>query len=142
MAIISKNISVMQQVRRINRELLTVASKCEGPIGDTLFTQAALVAAEQRSLAPVGDDENSGALRASIRVEKGTPTPKKAIVVKIMAGGPTTRKANYDYARAVEFGTQEVKAQPFFYPIWRARRKEVRAAVKKAIKSAVKQVFK
>lgn len=148
MASIGKNISIAAQVARINRQLNSVAQKCNGPVGQTLLTQAALVASEIRSVAPVDpDSETPGALRDSVRVEEGQPTAKKAYVVKIKAGNTRTKKAGkggkaFDYGRAVEFGTEKMKAHSFFFPIWRARRKGVRAVVRKAVKNAVKGVFK
>ena len=148
MASLGKNLTIAAQVSRIKRQLDSVAQKCEGPIGQTLFTQAALVASEIRSVAPIDNSSDTpGALRASVRVEQGQATGKKKIVVKIKAGGTKTLKGGaggkvYDYGRAVEFGTQEMQAQPFFFPIWRARRKAVRATVRKAIGNAVRGVFK
>jgi HK97 gp10 family phage protein len=153
MASIFKHLSIAAQVRRISGKLNSVAQKCEGPISATLFTQAALVASEQKGLAPVDPtSETPGALRDSIRVEQGTATGKKKFVVKIKAGGQATQRAvkngkagfsySYDYARAIEFGTQDMPAQPFFFPIWRARRKAVRAVVRKAVGIAVRGVFK
>lgn len=144
MASLGRNLDIMAQVRRINRELIGVSAKCEGPVEQTLLTQAGLVASEIRSVAPVDDTSDThGALRDSVRVERGTPTTKRAFVVKIKAGGDRTKEeGNYDYARANEFGTQKMAAQPFFFPIWRARRKEVRATVKKRVRAAVKEVFK
>lgn len=148
MASISQNISVAVQVAKIKRNLQRVAKAVEKPVADTLFTQAALIATEMRSFAPVDpDSETPGALKDSVRVEEGRPTDKKFVVVRIKAGGKkTTREgANgkpYDYARAVEFGTQEHPAQPFFFPVYRARRKEARAAVKRAITKAVKEAAK
>lgn len=142
MAFLQKNISVMRQVRRINKQLEGVPQKCEGPVGDTLFLQASLVATEQRSLVAVGE---TGDLKASIRVEAGKKTAKKAIVVNIKAGGALTLDDSgkpYDHARANEFGTQYMPAQPFFFPVWRARKKEAKAAVRKAVKLAVSKVFK
>lgn len=148
MASFSKNISIAAQVRRINKQLNAVAARCEGPVEATMFTQAALVASEQRSLAPVDPESDTpGAAKGSIRVERGKATAKKAIVVQIKAGNEKTRKTSksghvYDYVRAIEFGTEDMKAQPFFFPIWRARKKEAKAAVRKAIKLAVKDTFK
>jgi HK97 gp10 family phage protein len=143
MAGFGRTFEVMAQIRRINKQLNDVAAKCEGPVGDTLLTQASLVASEIRSVAPVDDHSPTpGALKASVRVEQGSPTPKKSIVVKIKAGGRGTDESGYDYARANEFGTQKMPAQPFFFPIWRARRKDVRAVIRKKIKIAVKDVFK
>ncbi len=150
MASLGKNLSIAAQVRRINQQLLTVADKAAAPVKDTLFTQAALLASEIRSLAPVDTAaEHPGALRASVRVEEGAPTARKAFVVRVKAGGEKTAGADgkgsakpYDYARANEFGTQKMAAQPFFFPVYRARKKEIRGATRKAIKDAVKGVFK
>jgi HK97 gp10 family phage protein len=143
-----KNATIAYQVARINARLNQTTDLCAGPVEETMLTQAALIATEQKSLAPIDpDSEMPGALKESVRVEKGTPKPKKAIVINIKAGGAKTRKQGkaakpYDYGRAVEFGTQDMKAQPFFFPIWRARKKDARAAVRKAVKQAVSQVFK
>lgn len=147
MASIGKHLSIASQVRRINRELLGVVDRTKGDIEGTMFTQAALVAAEIKAVAPIDQEsETPGALKESVRVEQGSPTAKKAVVVKIKAGGLRTVKQGkgkpYDYGRAVEFGTQDMEARPFFFPIWRARRKGVRSLVKKAIGKAVKDTFK
>lgn len=147
MSSLAKNLSVMQQVARINRELLGVADKCQGPVEQTLITQASLVASEQRALAPVDpESETPGALKDSVRVEQGAPTAKRAFVVKIKAGGALTLKSGaggkaYDYARAVVFGTVNAPAFDFFFAPWRARRKDAHAAVRSAIKRAVSKVF-
>lgn len=149
MASLGKNLSIAAQVRRINQQLTKVADLAARPVEDTLITQAALLASEQRSLAPVDSSaEHPGALRASIRVEVGARTARKAFVIKIKAGGEKTAGADgktakpYDYARANEFGTQKMPAQPFFFPVYRARKKEIRGATRKVIKGAVKGVFK
>ncbi len=144
MATLGKYLDVMTQVRRIEKQLNTVAAKCEKPIEETLLTQASLVASEIKSVAPVDESSDTpGGLKASVRVEQGHPTVKKAFVVKIKAGGvKTAPEGGYDHARANEFGTQKMPAQPFFFPIWRARRKDVRAAVRKKVGEAVRNVFK
>jgi HK97 gp10 family phage protein len=146
MASIGKHLSIASQLRRIKRDLLKVADQVEIPVEDTLFTQAALLASEQRFLVAVDPNaEKPGALKSTIRVERGARTAKKAFVIKIKAGGQKTAGTGekpYDYARANEFGTQKMAAQPFFFPPYRARKKEIRGATRKAIKKAVKGVFK
>jgi hypothetical protein len=147
-ASLAKNLSIASQVARIKGQLDSVIVKAGEPIKDTLHIQAGLVAAEIKSVAPVDpDSETPGALKASVRVEEGQPTAKKAYVVKIKAGNARTKKKGaaskaYDYGRAVEFGTKDARPNPFFFPIWRARRKGVRAVVRKAIKNSVRGVFK
>lgn len=142
-------LSVAQQVARINRDLNRVADACEEEVFGTLLTQAALVAAEMRAVAPVSHDRVPGQLRDSIRVDK---SEKKARTVLVEAGGKETLRRvengkagfayTYDYVRAAEYGTEDAPAHPFFWPIWRARRKGVRAATRKAVKNAVRTVFK
>jgi hypothetical protein len=147
MASLGKNLDVMVQVNRINKQLLSVVGKCQGPVEQTLLTQASLIGAEIKSVAPVDDEsETPGAAKDSVRVEVGEPTAKKAYVVRIKAGGVKTRKkgaaGEYDYVRGTEFGTQKSAAHPFFFPIWRARRKDVRTANRLSLKNSVKGVFK
>lgn len=67
---------------------------------------------------------------------------------RVHAGGPTTTKAvrksekggapKYDYASAIEHGTSERAAKPFFFPSYRAKRKTFKARVSKAVRTAVK----
>lgn len=43
------------------------------------------------------------------------------------------------YARFVEFGTQKMPAQPFFFPVWRANRRRVRSKITKSLKKAIRE---
>lgn len=93
-----------------------------------------------RSRAPV----RSGALRDSIKV---TNFSRGGIGAVITAGGAATTKpvrngqsATYDYALANELGTQDMLAQPFFYPSYRQRRPKVRRGMTKAVKAAIEEV--
>jgi hypothetical protein len=139
---------VLQQVARINQNFRRVVDECEAAVYETLLTQAALVATEIRGLAPVDETaETPGALRESVRLEEGTRRDgRKAVLIK--AGGELTRKptANgkgfYDYARAVVFGTVNQPAFDFFFAPWRARKKDVRTAIRKSIKDSVRKAFK
>jgi HK97 gp10 family phage protein len=144
MASISKNLSVAAQVRRINRDLLKVADLCETEILETEGYIAVAIASEIKSLAPVDDGSDTpGALKESVRVEAGEKKGRKVVLIK--AGGTATKdngKRPYDHARANEFGTEKMKAQPFFFPVWRARRKEARKIIKAAVKRAVCKVSK
>lgn len=103
---------------------------------------------------------DTGTLRDSIEVRPG----KRPLSMTIKAGGEPTRKrvrkgvkdahfakakvtggsrGEYDYARAVEFGTSEQQAQPFFWPSYRQRKRTVRrrmnAAAKKGLAKAVQK---
>ena len=143
MASIGRNLEIMAAVRLVNRNLSRVAAAVESQVKETMLTQASLIAAEIKRVAPVGTDENAGALKASVRVEEGKSTAKKAFVVKIVAGDSKTKKSyrRGGYPRAIEYGTQHVPAQPFFWPIWRLRRKGARQAIRKVVVKALRDVF-
>lgn len=54
--------------------------------------------------------------------------------ITIFAGGEDAF-----YARFLEFGTLKMAAQPFFFPVWRARRKRVKARISRAISKSFKE---
>lgn len=100
------------------------------------------IVARQKSLVQV----KSGTLRDSIRYE---PFSRGGIGVVIRAGGPTTTKpvrqgqsATYDYAMGQELGTQEMLAQPFFYPGYRHTKTVVKRRASKAVRLAVEAAMK
>lgn len=149
MATFSKHLDVALQVARIKRSLDSVVKQVEKDIKPVVKANAEAIAAEMRSLAPVDSTSATpGALKASIRVEERPPTAKAVFRFAIKAGDKTTqrplkgRKGYFDYARVVEFGSVDQPAQSFFWPIWRARRKSVKAAVRKTVKAAVITTFK
>lgn len=54
--------------------------------------------------------------------------------ITIFAGG-----GDAFYARFHEFGTVKMAAQPFFFPVWRARRKRVRGRISRAISKSIRE---
>lgn len=101
-----------------------------------LNAQADALVNLMKASAPRG---RTGDLIASIRKEKG----KRPTIVRVAAGGPLTtergEKQPYDYARAVEFGTQKMPAEPFFFPAYRLKRKSMNAAMRRKITARIKQ---
>ena len=91
-----------------------------------------------------------GNLRRSIRRR---PLPKPRIGVYVIAGDDSTetyvkaatrkgtRRKGYNYALAVEFGTSDTPAQPFFWPSYRQRKKAARSAVNRKIRKAVREAL-
>lgn len=82
----------------------------------------------------------TGNLAKSIRKQ----SERQGLRMRIMAGGLLTMRMGgggqpYDYARAVEFGTEKVAAQPFFFPSYRLRRKAMQAAMRRKITKTIKQ---
>lgn len=100
-----------------------------------LNDQATQLAALIEAVAP----KHEGVLAHTVRVIPG----KKDTQVRIVAGGketirPTISSKPYDYARADEFGTQKMPAQPFFFPTYRLRKKKIISAMKRRITKAIK----
>lgn len=81
----------------------------------------------------------TGNLASSIRKE----STRRPTIVRVRAGGATTmvttEQRPYDYARAVEFGTQKMSAEPFFFPTYRLMKKSMRAAMRRKITADIKQ---
>lgn len=53
--------------------------------------------------------------------------------ITIYAGGGKTF-----YARFQEFGTADMAANPFFFPVWKARKRSVKARLTRAVKKAIR----
>ena len=94
-------------------------------------------------LAPVDD----GTLQMSIKKEDG---PRELSVSVVAGGEATTRpvrnseKGNapeFDYSLAIEYGTEEAPAQPFFWPAVNSTKKRVRRRVDRAISKAIKAAW-
>lgn len=124
-----------KSVERFRR--LTEALKKEVHDGAVkeLNEQAAQLAALIESVTP----KFEGVLAHTVRVIPG----KKDTQVRIVAGGketvrPSISSKPYDYARADEFGTQKMPAQPFFFPTYRLRKKKIISAMKRRITKAIK----
>jgi len=80
-----------------------------------------------------------GALKKSVRT---VPDRSKDTIVRVVAGDETTQlpaAKPYNYARAVEFGTQHMAAKPFFFPTYRLMKKRMIAAMKRRITTTIKK---
>lgn len=101
------------------------------------------IADEMRSAVAV----ETGLLKSTIRSNK-----IGQFKVKIAAGGPRTKNRktkifgghkgarSYDYARAVEFGTVDMAAQPFFYNTVRRLKKWHEKQIQNKVKETIKEV--
>ncbi len=88
-----------------------------------------------QSVAPRGD---TGELIHSVRKIPG----KSDTQVRIVAGGKATTDSAgrpYDHARAIEFGTVNMPAHPFFFPSYRLRKKKMIASMKRKITASIKK---
>lgn len=143
---------------KLQRKLERMPTVAREQIRAKMAEAADEVVAMMRSLAPVlkdpDDRRRAGALRDSIGWTWGQG-PKGSMVIASMKGAgigggltitifagsrdKSRGKEDAFYARWVEFGTQHMPAQPYFYVSWRANRRragrKVRAAVRKAARS-------
>lgn len=102
-----------------------------------LKRQAEQLMQTMESVAPRGE---TGELVHSIRLIEG----KTPLVQRIVAGGQLTIRKSvsskpYDYARADEFGTVNMKARPFFFPTYRLRKKKIIATMKRKLTATIKR---
>lgn len=126
----------------LRRTLEKLPSQVKKDLQESLTASANELAGKMRSAAPVDD----GDLRASIRVKE---FDRGGIGALVLAGGALTTKpvrhgqsVRYDYSLAIELGTQEQLAQPFFYPSYRRRKAKIRTKASKAVRAAVDRVTK
>lgn len=62
--------------------------------------------------------------------------------IVIYAGNEKTRvgsRNQFQLARIMEFGTQFMPAQPYFFPSWRTMKKRTRDRIKRATKQAIRK---
>lgn len=142
-------------LKQLSRKLKRIPQAAKDEAVKAVVQGANEIAAIQRNLAPVDD----GDLKDSIHVTKpGETTPPYS-----QPGGATTARdeqaivtagnTKVRYAHLVEFGTAPhinggmfagsdhpgAKAQPFFWPGYRAVRKRVRSRVTREINKAIKK---
>lgn len=128
--------------RRFGTRLKAIPVEIRKNLRAQLKANAEELVAAQRQYAPV-DDQAGGELRDSIRQKDNSTAARMSRVVR--AGGATTTravrkgvKATYDYALGQEFGTENMPANPFFFPPYRAKRKAFKARLAKAAKAGAR----
>lgn len=135
----------VQGVDRLKRKLRRLPDAAREEIAKAMEQSANEVVALAKSLAPVdsgdlqmsigwtwGDAPRGSMVLGTVRQEgRG----KGNMVITIFAGG-----GEAFHARFVEFGTKNMRAQPFFYPAYRALRRRARSRVTRSITKSAKKV--
>ena len=148
----------IQGLDRLRKKLKRLPELAREEIAKAMEQSANEIVALMKSLAPVetGDlqisiswtwgDAPKGSLALGTVRQKGAGTGN--MVITIFAGGGEAY-----YARFIEFGTSPftnggrfagsanpgVKAQPFFYPAYRANRKRAKSRITRAINKSAKR---
>jgi HK97 gp10 family phage protein len=135
---------------RLNRKLKQLPIVARELIRAEMAKAADEIVGMMKRLAPVlavpVKDRRSGALRDSIGWTWGA-APKGSVVVAAVASKSDDMRitiyagnAEAYYARWVEFGTQMMRAQPYFYVSWRANKRRTVRRLGKAVRDAAKKV--
>lgn len=125
---------------RLQRKLVRLPQVARDEIRNALAQSAREIADLAESLVP----QDTGKLAGSIGWTWGDAPKGSMTLARGQAGGLTvTVYAGDDdafYARWVEFGTQKMAAQPFFFVSYRALRKRASSRIKRAQTRAAKKV--
>ena len=129
------NLKSAASVERMKRRLAKVPMQVRAAAAAEALLQARALGQAIQRMTP----KDEGMLRESVRVEGGRFGDR----FYVKAGGTLTTRpvregisATYDYALAVEHGTQKMKAKQFFYPTYRANRAQMRRSIQNVIRKA------
>jgi len=125
---------------RLRRRLKAVPVAARRALRAQNAKNAAELVATIKRFAP--DAEPTGALESSIRHQDVSDSTR--ISQRVEAGGKATTRpvrdgasATYDYALGQEFGTEDMPANPFFWPAWRLLRRRFKSRMTRAAKKAI-----
>lgn len=146
---------------KLQKKLDRLPKVAKEQIREAMASAADEIVAMMKSLVPVlrepGKRRVAGALRDSIgwtwgqapRGSFAVATMKGAgvggdLTITIYAGSRDKGLGSADafYVRWIEFGTEKMRAQPFFYVSWRANKKGARRKVRAAVRKSARQVAK
>lgn len=131
-------------VAKLRRKLEALVAVGRDEIKRAMETSADEIVALAKNLVPV----DKGDLKDSIgwtwgKAPKGAMTLGTVQTNEVDSGFTITIFAGNSeayYARWVEFGTQKMAAQPYFYPSYRALRRRSKSRVTRAVTKAIKKV--
>lgn len=110
--------------------------KVKRRLATVIKAEADKLAAAIKQKAP----RKSGALANSVTVRRR----KNDLDLEVTAGGDLTTKEirkgsgeSYDYARAVEFGSVSMPAEPFFFNTYREMAPDIRQNIEDAVQDAI-----
>lgn len=129
---------------KLRKKLEALVAVGRDEIRRAMETSADEIVALAKNLVPV----DKGDLKDSIgwtwgRAPKGAMTLGTVQTNEVDSGFTITIFAGNSeayYARWVEFGTQKMAAQPYFYPSYRALRRRSKSRVTRAVTKAIKKV--
>lgn len=132
------------RLQRLKRRMTALPKAVREAATRETLESANELAAAMRNVAPVDE----GDLRDSITVTPGgqnTPAysqPGGSRTVPENAAMVTVGDTNVRYPHLVEYGTKDIAAQPFFWPVVRSKKKKIANRVKRSISKAAREEWK
>ena len=134
---------MVQGLDRFNKRWKAIPKNARKNVRAAMEDAANDIVEEMWSRAPQGETLRLGASigwtwgdapAGSLTIGKVGGREYGAMRITIYAGG-----GEAFYAFFQEFGTKDMPANPFFYPVWRARRKRVKARISRAVSKSIRQ---
>lgn len=127
---------------RLNRRWRAVPKNARINVRAAMEDLASDIVEEMWSRAPFRDGVLSGSIgwtwgdapAGSMTIGKVGGKEYGAMRITIYAGG-----GEAFYARFHEFGTQDMPANPFFFPVWRARKRRVKGRISRAMSKSIRE---
>ena len=127
---------------RLNRRWRAIPKNARINVRAAMEDLASDIVEEMWSRAPFRDGVLSGSIgwtwgdapAGSMTIGKVGGKEYGAMRITIYAGG-----GEAFYARFHEFGTQDMPANPFFFPVWRARKRRVKGRISRAMSKSIRE---
>lgn len=141
---------MVKGVEQLRARFRRIPERLQAEIERVMEAQAEKIVRDMKRIVPV----DKGALRDSIgwtwgdvptgamTIGKVSPSKgEKIMAIKIYAGTRDKKLGDKDafYAAFQEFGTQNMAANPFFWPTWRRSRSRVKSAISRAVGKAIRE---
>ena len=134
----------MEGKEALRAKLRALPDAIKAQIAAALEAGAQEIVRLAQSLVPI----DQGDLRKSIGYTFGA-APKGSVVLAQSSGEQSDLRitiyagdSDAFYARWIEFGTQKMRARPFFFPAYRANKRRVRSRITRAVNKAARTVAK
>lgn len=134
---------MVQGLDKLNRRWAAIPDRVRMNVRYEMEEQAEKIVADMYRLAPHLTGDLAGSIQwtwgeapeGSMTIgQVGGGAKYGAMRITIYAGG-----GEAFYARFQEFGTVNMPANPFFFPVWRLNKRRLRSAVSRAVSKAIKQ---
>jgi HK97 gp10 family phage protein len=142
---------MVQGLANFQRRWKAVPARVAAEVKRTMEDVADEIVAQMYTVAPHLTGDLAGSIgwtwgdapKGSLTIGTVGKTKYAALRITIYAGSGDTvvtgaRGQKYQLAKIQEFGTTKMPANPFFYPVWRVKRRSAQNRMTRAINKAIK----